>query len=73
VTGVDLRQQPGEHRKLLRVAAHIAHRLDEALARVGGHVVRADVVGHAGGVRVHRRVDDRARSSASSLATRSSR
>jgi hypothetical protein len=57
----DPRQQVGQHGKLLGVPADVAHRLDEAVAVVAVEVVRADVVGHPAGDRVHRHTDDRAR------------
>jgi hypothetical protein len=44
-TGTDPRQQLAEDRKIGRVIAHVAHRLDEPVAVVGGEVVLADVIG----------------------------
>jgi hypothetical protein len=40
-----LRQQHREGRKLGRVGAHVARRLDEAIALIGGEVVLTDVIG----------------------------
>ena len=42
---LDLRQQMAEDGELGRIGAHVAHRLDEAVALVGGEVVLAEVVG----------------------------
>jgi hypothetical protein len=42
---LDLRQQIAQDRKVGGVGADVAHRLDEAVAVVGGQVVLPDVVG----------------------------